>query len=75
MVSIPSSSGHQFTAARAPRLARHGTARFQSLLHQGISLLQRPLGHEPLQPVHVSIPSSSGHQFTEVVSPPAVDAR
>ena len=91
-VSIPSSSGHQFTgfapgtwrAARAPR--------FQSLLHQGISLLHaKILGlkvtnkylrfnpffirasvywnwRRPRRRMTgsncVSIPSSSGHQFT-----------
>ena len=38
-VSIPSSSGHQFTGGRSVRTCGAYDARFQSLLHQGISLL------------------------------------
>ena len=68
-VSIPSSSGHQFTAAIL-MIARAGWARsFQSLLHQGISLL----GYGPVSKQggrgKVSIPSSSGHQFTGMPLP------
>ena len=42
---------------------------FQSLLHQGISLLAVPylMEHELVK--EVSIPSSSGHQFTGTVTP------
>ena len=90
-VSIPSSSGHQFTgmqtAENAPRVEQ-----FQSLLHQGISLLARPPGrgrlripafqsllHQGISLLDgvawdvtvalriVSIPSSSGHQFTGIL--------
>ena len=38
--------------------------RFQSLLHQGISLLSNERSPLPDDPGGVSIPSSSGHQFT-----------
>ena len=38
---------------------------FQSLLHQGISLLVGNLRIDPPAPESVSIPSSSGHQFTD----------
>ena len=38
-VSIPSSSGHQFTGTRWVRSTGSGLSAFQSLLHQGISLL------------------------------------
>ena len=87
-VSIPSSSGHQFTGNRTGREVRKDAGfqsllhqgisllgerfrrridvadRFQSLLHQGISLLpaQGPAGRGQIR--GVSIPSSSGHQFT-----------
>ena len=117
LVSIPSSSGHQFTAENLPEY-KHGTfyigfnpffirasvycvltllddgshfsSEFQSLLHQGISLLKtekrissitltgfQSLLHQGISLLHahpppgpsaapdVSIPSSSGHQFTE----------
>ena len=63
IVSIPSSSGHQFTGSTLRLAGETGTSVFQSLLHQGISLLaflrtsSGGLGF-------VSIPSSSGHQFT-----------
>ena len=62
-VSIPSSSGHQFTASTRA-MVMNSTSMFQSLLHQGISLLRR--GPRPAGPRQrsVSIPSSSGHQFT-----------
>ena len=114
-VSIPSSSGHQFTAApddgRAmPKRERfnpffirasvycnpswvqlgHASLRFnpffirasvycvtqqghaqrrlcmefQSLLHQGISLLAYVARNPRIRALYVSIPSSSGHQFT-----------
>ena len=68
MVSIPSSSGHQFTA-RAYQ--GHGPERglsFQSLLHQGISLLFSCCRSWRGTTAGVSIPSSSGHQFTEYSS-------
>ena len=38
-VSIPSSSGHQFTDRGIERRQQNACALFQSLLHQGISLL------------------------------------
>ena len=38
-VSIPSSSGHQFTGVYEVVEREDGTFEFQSLLHQGISLL------------------------------------
>ena len=38
---------------------------FQSLLHQGISLLPTPTSSACVPNSCVSIPSSSGHQFTE----------
>ena len=62
-VSIPSSSGHQFTEAKNAS-DNVNYRRFQSLLHQGISLL--PIGAGPSEDDGsvVSIPSSSGHQFT-----------
>ena len=89
-VSIPSSSGHQFTASFPSKIAISEIPAFQSLLHQGISLLVSALhaveelrhgGFNPFfirasvywtataccaRPVRrcVSIPSSSGHQFT-----------
>ena len=92
-VSIPSSSGHQFTVLQVLSLRAYVRKRFQSLLHQGISLLlgrlctgaacDRPRFNPffirasvycvPLtvrkgaQSRLVSIPSSSGHQFTEVL--------
>ena len=65
-VSIPSSSGHQFTVGHA-RLERGvNSAAFQSLLHQGISLLGSFIRQQALMRSveTVSIPSSSGHQFT-----------
>ena len=42
-VSIPSSSGHQFTGSRNRTVHATAKKKFQSLLHQGISLL-RPGG-------------------------------
>ena len=65
MVSIPSSSGHQFTV-RSPKPSRRSKISwFQSLLHQGISLLRLD-ARRPYDGLEiVSIPSSSGHQFTE----------
>ena len=39
--------------------------KFQSLLHQGISLLVGIVANLGIAIDHVSIPSSSGHQFTE----------
>ena len=90
-VSIPSSSGHQFTARRNANLNKIEIPEFQSLLHQGISLLGLQFGPQFRRPelwfqslLHqgisllgtdhkhavqkhekgVSIPSSSGHQFT-----------
>ena len=46
-------------------------AKFQSLLHQGISLLiDRPQHPNPVKAEKVSIPSSSGHQFTVYRSMP-----
>ena len=89
-VSIPSSSGHQFTdialfkaccAAHdygfnpffirasvycigGARRAADDQKAFQSLLHQGISLLVSEWRVWIDQPYAVSIPSSSGHQFT-----------
>ncbi len=88
-VSIPSSSGHQFTARRSQKCRRDvctcfnpffirasvychpaglrasGQAGgFQSLLHQGISLLVSPIAPSSISIEQVSIPSSSGHQFT-----------
>ena len=89
-VSIPSSSGHQFTACgwwrrASPRRSRfnpffirasvychayvtrykpHPRAMFQSLLHQGISLLREAARKHGISHETVSIPSSSGHQFT-----------
>ena len=88
-VSIPSSSGHQFTvvlqlchvlllcrrfnpffirasvycAAKAAQLGDVVRV-FQSLLHQGISLLMDSIYKSSLTSCSVSIPSSSGHQFT-----------
>ena len=90
MVSIPSSSGHQFTGGGMDVAQAATLAGFQSLLHQGISLLPvlrhwadiwhslwfQSLLHQGisllafnLAPIlnleaDVSIPSSSGHQFT-----------
>ena len=88
-VSIPSSSGHQFTAGQrrqrrrgartgfnpffirasvycdpVPYVYQRLTQPFQSLLHQGISLLTATAGTLRWSAVSVSIPSSSGHQFT-----------
>ena len=62
-VSIPSSSGHQFTVIPFSANGLRGLGEFQSLLHQGISLLPafRP---SSWRAATVSIPSSSGHQFT-----------
>ena len=62
-VSIPSSSGHQFTVRRRVRPCR-SAGMFQSLLHQGISLLKAFLYNCRTIGGAVSIPSSSGHQFT-----------
>ena len=88
-VSIPSSSGHQFTGYQ-PHLvpvperwsfnpffirasvycpatwscALRAQVAFQSLLHQGISLLQVKKREGRRRRAAVSIPSSSGHQFT-----------
>ena len=94
-VSIPSSSGHQFTGIPliniAPRKIRSFNPffirasvycsgnpyewnvklvfPFQSLLHQGISLLARNASQTAAgQGCSVSIPSSSGHQFTASAS-------
>ena len=63
-VSIPSSSGHQFTEGviRANSFTR--LSGFQSLLHQGISLLLSLFIRIGVARSAVSIPSSSGHQFT-----------
>ena len=89
-VSIPSSSGHQFTGDERPdsRLSRGACfnpffirasvyclsnivdacvnldKEFQSLLHQGISLLDALHVLDHVAVAGVSIPSSSGHQFT-----------
>ena len=63
-VSIPSSSGHQFTADDFDALMTWGVNLFQSLLHQGISLLRGPGRGIVMGLWDVSIPSSSGHQFT-----------
>ena len=114
-VSIPSSSGHQFTGRAAAPVLRLARPRFnpffirasvycgasctapvccgatfqsllhqgisllirhrrdmpagrhcgfQSLLHQGISLLKAPVAGRRPRRLGVSIPSSSGHQFT-----------
>ncbi len=62
-VSIPSSSGHQFTAV-SRLLIQAGVPVFQSLLHQGISLLGAKCAKSTWNIAAVSIPSSSGHQFT-----------
>ena len=62
-VSIPSSSGHQFTECRYSR-RNPELVSFQSLLHQGISLLFCPASYRHRPNALVSIPSSSGHQFT-----------
>ena len=63
-VSIPSSSGHQFTALHKTANRIAGKEMFQSLLHQGISLLASDHTTVCGQWDLVSIPSSSGHQFT-----------
>ena len=63
-VSIPSSSGHQFTAGRSNAGEVRFPAAFQSLLHQGISLLRSRFRSQQARIRFVSIPSSSGHQFT-----------
>ena len=64
-VSIPSSSGHQFTVIGMIGLENGQNTAFQSLLHQGISLLYAKLARKnALFIIFVSIPSSSGHQFT-----------
>ena len=87
-VSIPSSSGHQFTGWLRRSSYKQQQPGFQSLLHQGISLLEsEPLPEgdvsdcfnpffirasvywtetrrRSLPLIWVSIPSSSGHQFT-----------
>ena len=68
-VSIPSSSGHQFTAKPRPNPRAVNPAQFQSLLHQGISLLRGQARLNLYQPKQVSIPSSSGHQFTACGQP------
>ena len=101
-VSIPSSSGHQFTVGIGAYLAEISGKPFQSLLHQGISLLSASLRMPPClcreefqsllhqgislldrhcdpawaPPDYVSIPSSSGHQFTAYPAgnPPAWSA-
>ena len=90
IVSIPSSSGHQFTATGASPASRRPPSRFnpffirasvywierllsinlihlqfQSLLHQGISLLLLFSTPRAATFACVSIPSSSGHQFTD----------
>ena len=63
-VSIPSSSGHQFTVNEySPQFQQMGF-KFQSLLHQGISLLRQNILAKGASMDNVSIPSSSGHQFT-----------
>ena len=67
-VSIPSSSGHQFTEP-APGSGSRTRPKFQSLLHQGISLLWPWTATAPACPPPVSIPSSSGHQFTASAPP------
>ena len=63
-VSIPSSSGHQFTGWQLHQTAIKPALEFQSLLHQGISLLGVDFFGTAPQISMVSIPSSSGHQFT-----------
>ena len=63
-VSIPSSSGHQFTAGPSAWTAGAAKKSFQSLLHQGISLLCVNGFRVSFANNYVSIPSSSGHQFT-----------
>ena len=65
-VSIPSSSGHQFTGLTWTKPSRRKGRRFQSLLHQGISLLCVIGFIQQHGDRIVSIPSSSGHQFTAV---------
>ena len=66
IVSIPSSSGHQFTEGEDGIVSQVLKA-FQSLLHQGISLLSflSIPSHSGIK-FMVSIPSSSGHQFTGI---------
>ena len=68
-VSIPSSSGHQFTVMRWWLGYRASRFPFQSLLHQGISLLCNTTLSRTRPCASVSIPSSSGHQFTEFQHP------
>ena len=64
-VSIPSSSGHQFTELFSGFLLNRFICSFQSLLHQGISLLASGAATSlTWKSGSVSIPSSSGHQFT-----------
>ena len=63
-VSIPSSSGHQFTGRTLFPPNSRTIPSFQSLLHQGISLLRRRAVSAHCGAAPVSIPSSSGHQFT-----------
>ena len=68
-VSIPSSSGHQFTGTQGAWQKSVAKFGFQSLLHQGISLLGNS-GEIPTNCLEgVSIPSSSGHQFTVLPYP------
>ena len=64
LVSIPSSSGHQFTEIYSPSQLTAEKIGFQSLLHQGISLLLQFFPYRENMDFSVSIPSSSGHQFT-----------
>ena len=64
-VSIPSSSGHQFTVGRLVYSRGVFVVVFQSLLHQGISLLRYKEMLASPPEIGVSIPSSSGHQFTD----------
>ena len=66
IVSIPSSSGHQFTVSTGLEWFMLRMDGFQSLLHQGISLLECAQNSDDYMGTVVSIPSSSGHQFTEL---------
>ena len=64
-VSIPSSSGHQFTAPMHQAEETHDLFRFNPFFIRASVYCSRGWPGHPLRLERVSIPSSSGHQFTE----------
>ena len=63
-VSIPSSSGHQFTGVRRPRGLHHGRRAVSIPSSSGHQFTVGKTDRIRETAVGVSIPSSSGHQFT-----------